>query len=373
MTGTRDEGYLWSNTATPTSVTGSGSIFRPLLGQESGRDRETLQLENHYDLIVGRGLSTSQQSTPTSTQRTDTRMHVRQPYQHPHPHAQQQHAYPSSNPTSSPSSSSSTTTTTAAPNAFPHGTDFVFHPGGLTGISQSSQGDLQMPMYATTATDMSGSFGTNGDPLLQAMGGGYTTQPQPQSFGNADLGAYGMHMFEPQYPGSQLSRGLQQQQQPLYHHHHQHSGQQQQQQQLPRQVQGHTHQQPPLTQTQSGQRRPSTTPTSNPNINKRPRYQEIPPQDDSDHDDQDQDGDDDGADDGGDVSPGVAGSGSGVGAGAGGAGGAEAKAKPPGACQRCKNLKVRCEFKTDPSTCKRCLNGGHYCTIPGRRKRRPPP
>ncbi|KIK63161.1 hypothetical protein GYMLUDRAFT_41485 [Collybiopsis luxurians FD-317 M1] len=54
---------------------------------------------------------------------------------------------------------------------------------------------------------------------------------------------------------------------------------------------------------------------------------------------------------------------------------AEAKEKPvkPGACARCKNLKVRCEFKTDTDPCKRCLNGGHECVIPGRKKRRTPP
>ncbi|TFK40290.1 hypothetical protein BDQ12DRAFT_680666 [Crucibulum laeve] len=50
-----------------------------------------------------------------------------------------------------------------------------------------------------------------------------------------------------------------------------------------------------------------------------------------------------------------------------------AKAKPPGACGRCKNLKVKCEFKTDTDPCKRCLNGGHECMIPGRKKRRTPP
>ncbi|THH07455.1 hypothetical protein EW145_g3361 [Phellinidium pouzarii] len=43
------------------------------------------------------------------------------------------------------------------------------------------------------------------------------------------------------------------------------------------------------------------------------------------------------------------------------------------ACGRCKNLKVRCEFTTDPNTCRRCLNGGHECAIPGRKKRRQPP
>ncbi|KAF5375594.1 hypothetical protein D9757_008502 [Collybiopsis confluens] len=54
---------------------------------------------------------------------------------------------------------------------------------------------------------------------------------------------------------------------------------------------------------------------------------------------------------------------------------AESKDKPTksGACARCKNLKVRCEFKTDTDPCKRCLNGGHECIIPGRKKRRTPP
>ncbi|ESK89022.1 hypothetical protein Moror_13103 [Moniliophthora roreri MCA 2997] len=45
----------------------------------------------------------------------------------------------------------------------------------------------------------------------------------------------------------------------------------------------------------------------------------------------------------------------------------------PHACARCKSLKVRCEFKTDTDPCKRCLNGGHECVIPGRKKRRTPP
>jgi len=44
-----------------------------------------------------------------------------------------------------------------------------------------------------------------------------------------------------------------------------------------------------------------------------------------------------------------------------------------GACNRCKSLKVRCEFKTETDPCKRCLNGGHDCFIPGRKKRRAPP
>ncbi|KAJ6505937.1 hypothetical protein DFH09DRAFT_284234 [Mycena vulgaris] len=50
-----------------------------------------------------------------------------------------------------------------------------------------------------------------------------------------------------------------------------------------------------------------------------------------------------------------------------------APAKPPGACARCKNLKVKCEFKTETDPCKRCFNGGHDCVTPGRKKRRTPP
>ncbi|KAJ7735612.1 hypothetical protein DFH07DRAFT_843404 [Mycena maculata] len=50
-----------------------------------------------------------------------------------------------------------------------------------------------------------------------------------------------------------------------------------------------------------------------------------------------------------------------------------ARAKPPGACVRCKNLKVKCEFKTKTDPCKRCFNGGHDCVTPGRKKRRTPP
>lgn len=44
-----------------------------------------------------------------------------------------------------------------------------------------------------------------------------------------------------------------------------------------------------------------------------------------------------------------------------------------GACARCKNLKVKCEFREDSDTCRRCSNGGHECVIPGRKKRRIPP
>jgi hypothetical protein len=44
-----------------------------------------------------------------------------------------------------------------------------------------------------------------------------------------------------------------------------------------------------------------------------------------------------------------------------------------GACQRCKGLKVKCEFTRDFDPCRRCLNGAHECIIPGRKKRRTPP
>ncbi|KIP11212.1 hypothetical protein PHLGIDRAFT_159580 [Phlebiopsis gigantea 11061_1 CR5-6] len=44
------------------------------------------------------------------------------------------------------------------------------------------------------------------------------------------------------------------------------------------------------------------------------------------------------------------------------------------ACTRCKQLKVRCEPSLDdPDICKRCFRGGSDCTIPGRKKRKPPP
>ncbi|KAJ7745733.1 hypothetical protein B0H16DRAFT_971806 [Mycena metata] len=50
-----------------------------------------------------------------------------------------------------------------------------------------------------------------------------------------------------------------------------------------------------------------------------------------------------------------------------------ARAKSPGACARCKKLKVKCEFKIETDPCKRCFNGGHDCVTPGRKKRRTPP
>jgi len=53
--------------------------------------------------------------------------------------------------------------------------------------------------------------------------------------------------------------------------------------------------------------------------------------------------------------------------------GKDSKAKPFGACTRCKGLKVRCEFKSLEDPCKRCMNAGKECVIPGRKKRRTPP
>jgi Fungal Zn(2)-Cys(6) binuclear cluster domain len=43
------------------------------------------------------------------------------------------------------------------------------------------------------------------------------------------------------------------------------------------------------------------------------------------------------------------------------------------ACARCKSLKVKCEVKHEGEPCKRCINGGHDCKIPGRKIRRVPP
>ncbi|KAF7965459.1 hypothetical protein HWV62_43471 [Athelia sp. TMB] len=44
-----------------------------------------------------------------------------------------------------------------------------------------------------------------------------------------------------------------------------------------------------------------------------------------------------------------------------------------GACQRCKGLKVKCEFPSAEDACRRCMNAGKPCWIPGRKKRRTPP
>jgi Fungal Zn(2)-Cys(6) binuclear cluster domain len=43
------------------------------------------------------------------------------------------------------------------------------------------------------------------------------------------------------------------------------------------------------------------------------------------------------------------------------------------ACTRCKNQKVKCEMKSESDPCKRCLNAGQPCVIPGKKKRRTPP
>ncbi|KAH0832961.1 hypothetical protein J3R83DRAFT_11937 [Lanmaoa asiatica] len=50
-----------------------------------------------------------------------------------------------------------------------------------------------------------------------------------------------------------------------------------------------------------------------------------------------------------------------------------ARPKHAGACARCKSLKVRCEFRVDRDTCKRCTSAGQECVIPGRKPRRTPP
>ncbi|KAF7373425.1 Zn(2)-C6 fungal-type domain-containing protein [Mycena sanguinolenta] len=46
------------------------------------------------------------------------------------------------------------------------------------------------------------------------------------------------------------------------------------------------------------------------------------------------------------------------------------RSRNPGACSRCRNLKVKCEYKTETDPCKRCFNGGHDCVTPGLKKRR---
>ncbi|KAG1779202.1 hypothetical protein EV702DRAFT_126760 [Suillus placidus] len=47
--------------------------------------------------------------------------------------------------------------------------------------------------------------------------------------------------------------------------------------------------------------------------------------------------------------------------------------RPTGACARCKSLKVRCDFRGNNDTCKRCTGAGQECVIPGRKPRRTPP
>ncbi|KAH7928236.1 hypothetical protein BV22DRAFT_1117670 [Leucogyrophana mollusca] len=44
-----------------------------------------------------------------------------------------------------------------------------------------------------------------------------------------------------------------------------------------------------------------------------------------------------------------------------------------GACARCKSLKVKCEFRGESDTCRRCISAGQECVIPGRKPRRTPP
>ncbi|EMD34175.1 hypothetical protein CERSUDRAFT_159676 [Gelatoporia subvermispora B] len=44
-----------------------------------------------------------------------------------------------------------------------------------------------------------------------------------------------------------------------------------------------------------------------------------------------------------------------------------------GACERCRSLKVRCDFADDPDTCRRCSRANAECRIPGRKKRKAPP
>ncbi|KAJ7472669.1 hypothetical protein FB451DRAFT_1469579 [Mycena latifolia] len=50
-----------------------------------------------------------------------------------------------------------------------------------------------------------------------------------------------------------------------------------------------------------------------------------------------------------------------------------AKLSAGGACARCKTLKVKCEFDTEIDACKKCLNSGNECVVPGRKKRVSPP
>ncbi|KAF9532533.1 hypothetical protein CPB83DRAFT_846941 [Crepidotus variabilis] len=45
----------------------------------------------------------------------------------------------------------------------------------------------------------------------------------------------------------------------------------------------------------------------------------------------------------------------------------------PGACTRCKNLKVKCTFASETGPCRRCFNGSHECLVLGRKRRSMPP
>ncbi|KAH9957520.1 hypothetical protein BC827DRAFT_1270211 [Russula dissimulans] len=49
----------------------------------------------------------------------------------------------------------------------------------------------------------------------------------------------------------------------------------------------------------------------------------------------------------------------------------QATGRRPGACSRCKKLKMRCAFGSDPRTCIRCAAGSHPCIVEGRKARTP--
>ncbi|KAI0062961.1 hypothetical protein BV25DRAFT_1803108 [Artomyces pyxidatus] len=46
-------------------------------------------------------------------------------------------------------------------------------------------------------------------------------------------------------------------------------------------------------------------------------------------------------------------------------------ARRPGACSRCKKLKMKCVFAPENPTCSRCSLGGHQCQVEGRKPRTP--
>ncbi|KAI0041669.1 hypothetical protein FA95DRAFT_1565152 [Auriscalpium vulgare] len=46
-------------------------------------------------------------------------------------------------------------------------------------------------------------------------------------------------------------------------------------------------------------------------------------------------------------------------------------ARRPGACSRCKRLKMKCVFTNDGNSCSRCSVGGHECLVEGRKPRTP--
>ncbi|KAI0073841.1 hypothetical protein K474DRAFT_134101 [Panus rudis PR-1116 ss-1] len=45
--------------------------------------------------------------------------------------------------------------------------------------------------------------------------------------------------------------------------------------------------------------------------------------------------------------------------------------RPPGACARCKRLKMKCVFTPDAASCTRCACGNHECVVEGRKPRSP--